>query len=118
MVCLCLVRTTKPKKLFAVLLGVAFSTLFIRWFITTSSESYGSLVDGVFLLYHPSYIATCADVHSDVPMSVKCSGGIGCSRYNGTLAQVVSEALEATEGSSVRLQGVYTVMYIYIYIYE
>ena len=59
-------------------------------------------------------IPTCADVHSDVSMSVKCSGGVGCSTYyNGTLAQVVSEALQATEGSSVRLQGVYTVMYMY-----
>ena len=47
-------------------------------------------------------------------MSVKCSCGVCCSRYyNGTLAQVVSEVVQATEGSSVRLQGVYTVMYMY-----
>lgn len=114
MVCRCLVRSIKLKKLFMVLLGVAFSSLFISWFRT--SESQGNLVDGAFLLEAIIHlIATCADVHSDVSMPVKCSGGVGCSRYyNGTLAQVVSEALETTESSSARLQGVYTVMYMYV----
>ena len=53
----------------------------------------------------------CADVHSDVTSSLKCLGGDGCGRQGKmALLEVATETFETTEGTPVRLQGVYAGM--------
>lgn len=101
-----LFRSTHPKKLLMVLLAVALCAIFMSWRAT--SECWERQHNAPFLLHTRSIHNVCTDVHSDVTFSVKCLGGDGCSRQGKmALLEVATEAFEMTEGTPVRLQGVY-----------